>query len=78
MGRWPRGSRAPARGRPAVFGKKDPTLTAELPQLIEPETGGDPAGKRKYVRLSLRCLARQLGRVGHVTGGRWLKKLKSR
>lgn len=49
---------------------------AELPQLIEPETGGDPEGKRQYVRLSLRSLSRQLGRACHVTVGRLLQKLK--
>jgi Rhodopirellula transposase DDE domain len=44
--------------------------------LIEPEAGGDLGGKRKFVRVSLRWLARQLKTICHVTVGRLLRKLK--
>jgi len=64
-----------ARCRAATLGKKDPTLQRELIRHIEPEIGGDAAGKRKFVRTSLRALARRLQCVSHVTVGRWLKRL---
>jgi len=69
-------SRTPAGCRPAGSRKKDPPLIQELSRIIEPETGGDPEGKRKFVRLSLRSLSRQLGRICHVTVGRLLQGLK--
>jgi hypothetical protein len=71
-----RGSRAPTRRRPPASRKKDPALIEELPKLVEPETGGDPEGKRKFVRISLRSLSRQLGRACPVTIGRLLQGLK--
>jgi hypothetical protein len=40
--------------------KKDPTLEADLTLLIEPHTGGDPEGKRRLTRKSLRALAQML------------------
>lgn len=43
--------------------------------MIEPETGGEPTGRRKFVRSSLRHVAKRLGRISHVTVGRVLKKL---
>jgi hypothetical protein len=51
-------------------------LLEQLPRLIEPEAGGDPEGKRKFVRVSLRRLARQLKTICHVTIGRLLRELK--
>ena len=40
--------------------KKDPTLEADLTSLVEQHTGGDPEGKRKLTRKSLRSLAKML------------------
>jgi Rhodopirellula transposase DDE domain len=47
-----------------------------LSRLIEPDAGGDPEGKRKFARVSLRRLAQQLKTICHVTVGRLLRKLK--
>jgi hypothetical protein len=48
-----------------------------LPKAVEPETGGDPEGKRRFVRLSLRRLAEWFkGRASHTSLGRLLKQLK--
>ena len=43
--------------------------------MISDHVGGDPTGKRKYVRCSLRSLAKQLKTLSHVTVGRLLRKL---
>jgi len=43
--------------------------------LIEPETGGDPEGRAKDTRSSLRSLAKRLGRGCATTVGRLLKPL---
>jgi hypothetical protein len=43
--------------------------------LVKDHTGGDPTGKRKYVRCSLRWLALQVKTVSHVTIGRLLREL---
>ncbi len=67
---------AAPRRRTAVRRKKSPAVLEQLPRLIEPEAGGDPGGKRKFVRVSLRRLARQLKTICHVTVGRLLRKLK--
>ena len=40
--------------------KKDPTLEADLTSLVDQHTGGDPGGKRKLTRKSLRSLAKML------------------
>ena len=45
-------------------------------QLVEPETGGDPEGKRKLFRSSLRSLSDRLGgRASPKTVGRLLRSL---
>lgn len=41
---------------------------------MEPETGGDATGRRKYVKSSLRSLAERLGRGCYRTVGRLLKQ----
>lgn len=44
---------------------------------MEAEAGGDPEGKRRFVRVSLRNLARRFRRrASHTTIGRLLRKLK--
>lgn len=47
-----------------------------MPKIVEPDAGGDPEGKRRFVRVSLRSLARRLKRASHTTLARLLKKLK--
>ena len=47
-----------------------------MSQLVEPETGGDPEGKRKLFRSSLRSLSDRLGgRASPKTVGRLLRNL---
>lgn len=41
--------------------------------LVAPETGGDPEGRAKYTRSSLRTLAKRLGRASAKTVGHLLK-----
>ena len=48
----------------------------QLRRLVEPEAGGDPGGNRRFSRVSLRRLARQLKTICHMTVGRLLRKLK--
>lgn len=50
-------------------------LEADLLALVEPETGGDPEGRARYTRSSLRSLAARLGRGCATTVGRLLKPL---
>ncbi|MEZ5476794.1 MAG: hypothetical protein R3E95_04690 [Thiolinea sp.] len=52
--------------------KKQPGLEAAL---VEAETGGDPEGKARYTRSSLRSLATRLGSGCATTVGRLLKPL---
>lgn len=42
--------------------------------MIQEYSGGDPMGKRKYVRCSLRRLAERLKSVSHTTVGRLLRE----
>ncbi len=45
--------------------------------MVEPETGGDPEGKRRYVRVSLRRLAAWFRRrASHTTLGRLLRQFQ--
>jgi Rhodopirellula transposase DDE domain len=67
---------AAPRRRTALRRKKSPSLLKQLRHLVEPETGGDPGGKRQFSRISLRRLAQQLKTICHVTVGRLLRKLK--
>ena len=43
--------------------------------LLAEETGGDPEGRHRYVRPSLRRLAAKVKSVSHMTVRRLLKKL---
>ena len=47
-----------------------------MKNLVKDQTGGDPTGKRKYVRCSLRWMARQLKTISHTTVGRLLREMK--
>ena len=54
-------SHSPRRSGAAAGGKNQPTIEQDLKQLVEPEAGGDATDKRKYVKSSLRSLAKRLG-----------------
>jgi hypothetical protein len=57
-----------------VRGKKTPEVEHRLKTLVEPETGGDPATGRRFVRLSLRELSRRM-HLAQGTVSRLLGKL---
>lgn len=46
-----------------------------MTRLLAEETGGDPEGRHRYVRPSLRTLAMKVKSVSHMTVRRLLKKL---
>jgi len=52
-------------------------MDTALLEIVTPETAGDPMGKRKWVRRSLRNLRQRLAQVGHAvsvpTSSRLLK-----
>jgi hypothetical protein len=52
-------------GRP-VAEARDPVLLGVLEQLLAPETAGNPMGRGKYKRSSLRHLSAQLKQSGHA------------
>ncbi len=63
--RTPERIRRQGAGRPARE-RQDAGLTTALENLLEPETAGDPMGKRtKVKRRSLRQLSEALGAAGH-------------
>jgi hypothetical protein len=43
----------------------DPTLRADLEQLVEPPTRGDPVSPLRWTCKSVRQLAREVQRQGH-------------
>lgn len=53
--------------------KEDPTIEPKLKTLVEEHVGGDPVGRHKYVRCSLRYLAKQLKSISAMTARRLLK-----
>ena len=55
--------------------KKKPELPQTLANIIEPEIGGDPEGRVRYVRSSLRSLAQRIG-IAANTVGRLLRGMK--
>jgi hypothetical protein len=55
--------------------KKDPLMETELLQLVTPETAGDPMGKRKWVRSSLRKLSQRLAQAGHAVSAPTVSRL---
>ena len=48
---------------------------SQLTRLVQDETGGEPTGTRRFVRSSLRSLAKRLGRGSPTTVGRLLRGL---
>jgi transposase len=56
--------RRPGGGRKKAT-EKDPSLCADLEELIEPSTRGDPESPLRWTCKSLRHLARELQRKGH-------------
>jgi hypothetical protein len=46
-----------------------------LQELVEPVTAGDPMSERKWVRVSLRQLSRQLGEAGHPASAPTVRRL---
>jgi hypothetical protein len=61
-------------GRPAIE-QRDPTLRADLEALIEPGTRGDPESPLRWTTRSVRNLAAELGRQGHVVSHQTVSKL---
>ena len=70
--------RRPGGGRPRKT-SEDPQLLGALENLVEPCTRGDPESALRWTCKSLRVLAGELARLGHVvsyrTVGRLLKRL---
>jgi transposase len=66
--------RKPGGGRKLTV-EKDPTLKAELEQLIEPVTRGDPESALRWTCKSVRRLAEELNRLGHRTSHRMVAAL---
>jgi hypothetical protein len=57
-------------GRPPV--EKNPAIEADLQELVEPETAGNPMNGQKWVRSSLRHLSGQLKAKDHrAVPGPW-------
>ena len=50
-------------------------METELLQLVTPETAGDPMGKRKWVRSSLRKLSQRLAQAGHAVSAPTVSRL---
>lgn len=72
--RPPDRTRLPGGGRPPVE-KKDSTIEADLAELAEPETAGDPCSSKKWTRKSLRELAKGLRKKGHRVSHHTVKRL---
>jgi len=66
--------RKPGGGRKPTV-EKDPALKAELEQLIEPVTRGDPESALRWTCKSVRRLAEELNRLGHRTSHRMVAAL---
>jgi len=56
--------------------KKNPEIVQVFEKIVAEETGGTPTGRRKFVRLSWRTIARRTGCISATTAGRWLRKRK--
>lgn len=56
--------RAPGAGRPRLI-DQDPALLANLDDLVEPESRGDPMCPLRWTTKSTTRLAEELGRLGH-------------
>jgi transposase len=61
-------------GRPAIE-QRDPTLRADLEALIEPGTRGDPESPLRWTTRSVRNLAAELRRQGHVVSHQTVSEL---
>lgn len=61
----PAATRRPGGGRKPLT-QKDPTLMADLLELVEPTTRGDPESPLRWSCKSLRVLAEELQQRGHV------------
>ena len=70
------GARILAGGRP--HREKDSTLEPALMALVEPETAGDPMTAKKWVRSSLRHLARCLKEMGKAISPTTVSRLLQR
>ncbi len=68
------GVRKPGGGRKKTTAL-DPTLKADLEQLVEPETRGDPESPLRWTCKSLRILAGELNDMGHKTSHRMVGAL---
>ena len=61
-------------GRPPIE-QRDPTLRADLEALIEPTTRGDPESPLRWTTRSVRNLAAELVRQGHVVSHQTVSEL---
>src|SRR5512147_1715714 len=66
--------RRPGGGRKRAV-ETDATLRADLEQLIDPVTRGDPESPLRWTCKSIRKLAEQLRRMGHATSHRMVAEL---
>ena len=66
--------RRPGAGRPPIE-ERDPTLRADLEALIEPTTRGDPISPLRWTTRSVRNLAAELRRAGHVVSHQTVSEL---
>jgi hypothetical protein len=66
--------RRPGGGRKRTV-EKDPKLLVDLERLIEPSTRGDPESPLRWTCKSVRVLARELSRMGHMTSYRMVAEL---
>ncbi len=74
------GEHPPQRVRRAGAGPKrleelEPQIEADLRELVEPETAGDPCNSRKWTRRSLGKLAKALQAKGYRVGPDTVKRL---
>src|SRR5581483_1628461 len=58
-------------GRKSIA-EADPGALADLEQLVEPATRGDPESPLRWTSKSLRTLARELGERGHRVSHQWV------
>ncbi len=54
-------------GQGGPVSKKTSEIGQEIVRIADEHRGGDPMGKRKYVRLSLRTIAKRVGNVSRET-----------
>ena len=66
--------RNPGAGRPRIE-EREVGIVEALQQILDSETAGDPEGRRKWARTSLRELKRRLGEAGFRVSHETLRRL---